>query len=39
MLASADVDVRISTDDQFQFGIGIFLAGLQAQQPTPEHST
>ena len=30
---------RISTDDQFQFGIGIFLAGLQAQQPTPEHST
>jgi AcrR family transcriptional regulator len=29
---------RISTDDQFQFGIGIFLAGLQAQQPTPEHS-
>jgi TetR/AcrR family tetracycline transcriptional repressor len=30
---------RISTDDQFQFGIGIFLAGLQAQQPTPKHST
>jgi TetR/AcrR family transcriptional regulator, tetracycline repressor protein len=29
---------RISTDDQFQFGIGIFLAGLQAQQPTPDHS-
>ena len=27
---------RISTDDQFQFGIGIFLGGLQAQQPTPE---
>ena len=30
---------RISTDDQFQFGIHIFLAGLQAQQPTAEHST
>jgi TetR/AcrR family transcriptional regulator, tetracycline repressor protein len=30
---------RISTDDQFQFGIGIFLAGLQAQQPAPEQST
>jgi TetR/AcrR family transcriptional regulator, tetracycline repressor protein len=30
---------RISTDDQFQFGIGIFLAGLQAQQPAPGHST
>ena len=28
---------RISTDDQFQFGIRIFLAGLQAQQPTPKH--
>jgi TetR/AcrR family tetracycline transcriptional repressor len=24
---------RISTDDQFQFGIRIFLAGLKAQQP------
>jgi TetR/AcrR family transcriptional regulator, tetracycline repressor protein len=30
---------RISTDDQFQFGIGIFLAGLQAQQPAPGHAT
>jgi TetR/AcrR family tetracycline transcriptional repressor len=30
---------RISTEDQFQFGIRIFLAGLQAQYPTPEHST
>ena len=30
---------RSSTGDQFQFGIRIFLAGLQAQQPTPEHST
>lgn len=30
---------RISTDDQFQFGIHTFLAGLQAQQPTPKHST
>jgi TetR/AcrR family transcriptional regulator, tetracycline repressor protein len=29
---------RISTDDQFQFGIRTFLAGLQAQQPTPKHS-
>ena len=29
---------RISTDDQFQFGIGIFLAGLQAQQPPPGQS-
>jgi TetR/AcrR family tetracycline transcriptional repressor len=29
---------RISTDDQFQFGIHIFLAGLQAQQPTPKRS-
>ena len=28
---------RISTDDQFQFGIRTFLAGLQAQQPTPKH--
>jgi TetR/AcrR family transcriptional regulator, tetracycline repressor protein len=28
---------RISTDDQFQFGIRTFLAGLQTQQPTPEH--
>jgi AcrR family transcriptional regulator len=28
---------RISTDDQFQFGIRTFLAGLQAQQPTPRH--
>jgi hypothetical protein len=27
----------ISTDDQFQFGIRTFLAGLQAQQPTPKH--
>jgi AcrR family transcriptional regulator len=26
---------RISTDDQFQFGIRTFLAGLQAQQPPP----
>ena len=30
---------RISTDDQFQFGIRTFLAGLNAQQPTPTHST
>jgi TetR/AcrR family transcriptional regulator, tetracycline repressor protein len=30
---------RSSTDDQFQFGIRTFLAGLQAQQPTPKHST
>ena len=30
---------RVSTDDQFHFGIRTFLAGLQAQQPTPEHST
>ena len=30
---------RISTDDQFQFGIRTFLAGLQAQQPTPKHAT
>jgi AcrR family transcriptional regulator len=30
---------RISTDDQFQFGIRTFLAGLQAQQPTLQHST
>jgi TetR/AcrR family transcriptional regulator, tetracycline repressor protein len=30
---------RISTDDQFQFGIHTFLAGLNAQQPTPRHST
>jgi hypothetical protein len=29
---------RISTDDQFQFGIRTFLAGLQAQQPTSRHS-
>jgi TetR/AcrR family tetracycline transcriptional repressor len=29
---------RSSTDDQFQFGIQTFLAGLQAQQPTPQHS-
>jgi TetR/AcrR family tetracycline transcriptional repressor len=29
---------RISTDDQFQFGIRTFLAGLQAQQPEPQHS-
>ena len=28
---------RISTDDQFQFGIRTFLAGLNAQQPTPKH--
>jgi TetR/AcrR family transcriptional regulator, tetracycline repressor protein len=28
---------RISTDDQFQFGIRTFLAGLQAQQPEREH--
>jgi AcrR family transcriptional regulator len=28
---------RISTDDQFQFGIRTFLAGLQAQQLTPKH--
>jgi AcrR family transcriptional regulator len=26
---------RISTDDQFQFGIRTFLAGLNAQQPEP----
>ena len=30
---------RISTDDQFQFGIRTFLAGLNAQQPTPTDST
>jgi TetR/AcrR family tetracycline transcriptional repressor len=29
---------RISTDDQFQFGIRTFLAGLNAQQPKREHS-
>jgi TetR/AcrR family transcriptional regulator, tetracycline repressor protein len=29
---------RISTDDQFQFGIRTFLAGLNAQQPEPKHS-
>jgi TetR/AcrR family tetracycline transcriptional repressor len=29
---------RISTDDQFQFGIRTFLAGLQAQQPELKHS-
>jgi hypothetical protein len=30
---------RSSTDDQFQFGIRIFLAGLNAQQQSePEHS-
>jgi AcrR family transcriptional regulator len=29
---------RISTDDQFQFGIRTFLAGLQAQQAEREHS-
>ena len=28
---------RVSTDDQFQFGIRTFLAGLTAQQPTPKH--
>jgi AcrR family transcriptional regulator len=28
---------RISTDDQFEFGIRTFLAGLQAQQLTPKH--
>jgi TetR/AcrR family tetracycline transcriptional repressor len=28
---------RISTDDQFQFAIRTFLAGLNAQQPTPKH--
>ena len=28
---------RISTEDQFDFGIRTFLAGLQAQQPTPKH--
>jgi AcrR family transcriptional regulator len=27
---------RSSTDDQFQFGIRTFLAGLQVQQPTPK---
>jgi AcrR family transcriptional regulator len=30
---------RSSTDDQFQFGIRTFLAGLQAQQPAPRHTT
>jgi hypothetical protein len=30
---------RISTEDSFQFGIHIFLAGLQAQQPTPKAAT
>jgi hypothetical protein len=29
---------RISTDDQFQFGIRTFLAGLKAQQPERRHS-
>jgi TetR/AcrR family tetracycline transcriptional repressor len=29
---------RISTDDQFEFGIRTFLAGLNAQQPEPKHS-
>jgi TetR/AcrR family tetracycline transcriptional repressor len=29
---------RISTDDQFQFGIRTFLAGLNAQQPWRAHS-
>jgi TetR/AcrR family tetracycline transcriptional repressor len=29
---------RISTDDQFQFGIRTFLAGLNAQQPELTHS-
>jgi TetR/AcrR family transcriptional regulator, tetracycline repressor protein len=29
---------RISTDDQFQFGIRTFLAGLQAQQPEHRYS-
>jgi TetR/AcrR family tetracycline transcriptional repressor len=29
---------RISTDDQFQFGIRTFLAGLKAQQPELNHS-
>jgi TetR/AcrR family tetracycline transcriptional repressor len=29
---------RISTDDQFQFGIRTFLAGLKAQQPELERS-
>jgi TetR/AcrR family transcriptional regulator, tetracycline repressor protein len=28
---------RISTDDQFRFGIRTFLAGLQAQQPQPRN--
>jgi AcrR family transcriptional regulator len=28
---------RISTDDQFQFGIRTFLAGLKAQQPKLKH--
>ena len=30
---------RSSTDDQFQFGIRTFLAGLHAQQPAPTHPT
>jgi AcrR family transcriptional regulator len=29
---------RISTDDQFEFGIRTFLAGLNAQQPELKHS-
>jgi hypothetical protein len=29
---------RISTDDQFQFGIRTFLAGLKAQQPELSHA-
>jgi AcrR family transcriptional regulator len=29
---------RISTDDQFQFGIGTFLAGLNTQQPEREQT-
>ena len=28
---------RSSTDDQFEFGIRTFLAGLNAQQPEPKH--
>ena len=30
--------VCISTDDQFQFGIRTFLAGLEAQQPDLKHT-
>jgi TetR/AcrR family tetracycline transcriptional repressor len=37
-LQHAPLLARLSTDDQFQFGIRTFLAGLNAQQPEREHS-